>query len=250
MLSWYRKLLSRFAKNGELFSTIEEIIGKPPVDESFYRLAFRHSSASSSRGGLRTNNQRLEFLGDAILGAVVADFLYSRYPKSPEGFLTNMRSKIVSRKHLNHIALKLNLNKLIVKKTARGVQAKSIHGDTLEALIGAVYLDLGYDACHSFILNRIIESHVDLSAIEGRIASHKGAILEWGQKNKRKVRFELTGCYGKSHARQYEISLFIDGELTGTGKGSSKKRAEEDASRVAYKKMKNNELSDAPQTES
>lgn len=245
MLSWLRKLRSRFSKNGELFSRLEEIIGVLPVDESYYRLAFRHSSASRSQGGMRMNNQRLEFLGDAILGAVVADFLYSRYPESPEGFLTNMRSKIVGRKHLNHIALKLNLNKLIVKKTARGVQAKSIHGDTLEALIGAVYLDLGYSTCREFILNRIIESHVDLTTIEGRIASHKGAILEWGQKNKHKVKFELTGCYGKSHARQYEISLFIDDELTGTGKGSSKKKAEEDASRVAYKKLKNNQVEDA-----
>lgn len=242
MFSWLRKLRSRFSKNGELFSTLEDLIGVLPVNESYYRLAFRHSSASRSNGGLRMNNQRLEFLGDAILGAVVADFLYTRYPESPEGFLTNMRSKIVSRKHLNHIALKLNLNKLIVKKTARGVQAKSIHGDTLEALIGAVYLDLGYGTCRNFILNRIIDSHVDLSAIEGRIASHKGAILEWGQKNKRDVRFELTGCYGKSHARQYEISLFIDDELTGTGKGSSKKKAEEDASRVAYKKLHNNQV--------
>ena len=237
MLSWFRKWHSRFSKNGELFSMLEDIIGVFPINESFYHLAFRHSSASRSLGGQRMNNQRLEFLGDALLGAIVADFLYSKYPESPEGFLTNMRSKIVSRKHLNHIALKLNLHKLVVKKTARGVQAKSIYGDTLEALIGAVYLDLGYEPCRNFVLDRIINSHIDLSAIEERIASHKGAILEWGQKNKRRVSFELTGCYGKSHARQYEISLFIDDELMGTGKGSSKKKAEEDASRAVYKKL-------------
>ena len=180
MFLWFRKLRSRFTKNGELFSAITELIGTRPINESYYRLAFRHSSASKTRGGLRMNNQRLEFLGDAILGAVVADFLYDRYPESPEGYLTNMRSKIVSRKHLNHLALRLNLNKLIVKKTARGVQAKSIHGDTLEALIGAVYLDQGYEVCRKFILNKIIDTEVDLSTIEGRIASHKGAILGMG----------------------------------------------------------------------
>lgn len=245
MFLWFRKLRSRRKRNGELFSAIENITGVPPKEEAYYHLAFRHSSASRKTGSLRLNNQRLEFLGDAILGAVVADFLYERYPTSPEGFLTNMRSKIVSRKNLNHVAIRLNLQRLLVKKTAKGVQAKSIHGDTLEALIGAVYLDLGYAQCRNFILEKIISSQVDLSTMEGRVASHKGAILEWGQKHKRQIRFELSGSSGQSHARQYEISLFIDEELISTGKGSSKKKAEEDASRVAYKKVKNNSVEDA-----
>lgn len=240
-----RKLRSRFNRNEELFSAIQEIVGCKPKQESYYQLAFRHSSATRKDGAKRINNQRLEFLGDAILGAVVADFLYEHYPNAPEGFLTNMRSKIVSRKHLNHVAIRLNLQRLVVKKTARGVQAKSIHGDALEALIGAVYLDLGYKQCRGFILNKIILSQVDLSSMEGRIASHKGAILEWGQKNKRIVTFELTGSFGESHARQYEISLFLDGDLMSTGKGSSKKKAEEDAARVAYKKVQNNSSQDA-----
>ncbi len=247
---WFRRLLSSPKNKGGLFSDIESIVGYTPKRESYYLLAFRHSSASRKNGGQRINNQRLEFLGDAILGAVVADFLYERYPNSPEGFLTNMRSKIVSRKHLNHIAIKLNLQRLVVKKTAKGVQAKSIHGDALEALIGAVYLDLGYNRCRSFILDKIIDSQVDLSGLEGRIASHKGAILEWGQKNKRQIRFDLSGSFGESHARQYEISLYVDDELVSTGKGSSKKKAEEDASRVAYKKIHNKSINDAPQTKS
>ena len=244
MFSWLRKAGFRSKKNGELFVTIEKLVGFPPKNASIYQLAFRHSSASRKNGRQRVNNQRLEFLGDAILGAVVAEFLYDKYPDSTEGFLTNMRSKIVSRKHLNHVAIKLNLQKLIVKKTARGVQAKSIHGDTLEALMGAIYLDHGYARCRAFIINKIILAHVDLATLEGRIASHKGAILEWGQKNKKKLRFELTGSFGQSHARQYEISLFLDEELISTGKGSSKKKAEEDAARVAYKKVQNSKVED------
>ena len=246
MFLWFRKLRSRFSKNGELFTAILKITGLPPLEESYYQLAFRHSSASRNNGRQRLNNQRLEFLGDAVLGAVVADFLYEKYPEAPEGFLTNMRSKIVSRKHLNQVGVKMDLHRLLVKKTARGVQAKSIHGDTLEALIGAVYLDHGYSKCRRFILQSVILTQVDLATVEGRIASHKGAILEWGQKSRRKIRFELTGCYGKSHARRYEISLHIDNELVSTGKGSSKKKAEEDAARIAYKKVQNNEFEDAP----
>ncbi len=237
IVRWIKRISSHFRKDGNFFLSISEITGLQPREEKHYRLAFRHSSASRERSGKRLNNQRLEFLGDAILGAVVADYLYQQYPHKGEGFLTSMRSKIVSRRHLNQIGLKLQLNKLLIKKTARTAHAKSIYGDALEALIGALYLDRGYRDCEQFITQRIIRELIDLDNLENRIASHKGAILEWGQKNKKEVNFEITGSYGESHARRYEIALSIDGEVVSTGKGTSKKKAEEDASRIAYKNL-------------
>lgn len=237
MLNWLKKLSSHFVKDGNFFLEIKELTGISPKNEDLYKLALRHSSASHEATGTRLNNQRLEYLGDAILGAVVADFLYESYPGKGEGFLTSMRSKIVSRKHLNQLGLQLNLHKLVVKRTARTAHAKSIYGDALEALLGAIYLDKGYDETKRFIVDRIILDLMDLEAIEGRIASHKGAILEWGQKSKKTIRFDITGCWGESHLRKYEITLLVDNIAISTGNGSSKKKAEEEASRIAYKQI-------------
>lgn len=237
IVNWIKRLSSHFRKDGNFFLAVAEITGQRPNDLRYYQLAFRHSSASRQQKGKKLNNQRLEFLGDAILGAVVANYLYQRYPKAGEGFLTNMRSKIVSRKHLNQLGIKLQLNKLVVKKTSRTANAKSIYGDAFEALIGALYLDKGFAACEEFIEQKVMRDHVSVSELENRIASHKGAILEWGQKNKHEVNFEVTASYGESHARKYEVLLTIDGNEMSTGKGSSKKKAEEDASRAAYKKI-------------
>jgi len=238
MINWIKKLSSRFRKgSGNFFFEIQQLTGFKPIAEEHYKLALRHSSASRENKGTRLNNQRLEYLGDAILGAIVADFLYQQYPDSGEGFLTSMRSKIVSRKHLNQLGVKMGLNKLVVKRTSRTANAKSIYGDALEALIGAVYLDRGFDDTRSFVLSKIIHVHVHLEKLENRIASHKGVLLEWGQKNRRVITFDISGCWGQSHARKYEISLKIDGELISTGQGSSKKKAEEEAARLAYKKV-------------
>ncbi len=234
MIKWFKKISSRFQKDGNFFFEIEKITGFRPRSEAYYELALRHSSASRENRGRKVNNQRLEFLGDAVLGAVVADFLYDQYPAAGEGFLTSMRSKIVSRKHMNQLAIQIGLHKMLVKKTPRNTHAKSIYGDAIEALIGAIYLDRGYDACKTFIEERVLRQQVDLERLENRIASHKGALLEWGQKNKRQIVFEVTGCWGESHARKYEITVLLDGEALGTGKGTSKKRAEEEAARLAY----------------
>lgn len=237
MFNWLRKLSSHFKKDGNFFLELRELTGIIPKNEEYYKLALRHSSASHEGAGSRINNQRLEYLGDAILGAVVADFLYENYPKRGEGFLTSMRSKIVSRKHLNQLGLELNLHKLVVKRTARTAHAKSIYGDALEALLGALYLDKGYEETKKFIIERIILTLMDLDSMESRIASHKGAILEWGQKSKKSIRFDITGCWGESHLRRYEITLIVDNEAISTGNGSSKKKAEEEASRIAYKQI-------------
>lgn len=234
MIRWLKRWSSRPERGGDFFFEIEKITGIRPRQQGYYELAFRHSSVSKENRGRKLNNQRLEFLGDAVLGAVVADFLYEHYPKAGEGFLTSMRSKIVSRKHMNQLAIHIGLHKMLVKRTPKKTHAKSIYGDAIEALIGAIYLDRGYSACQKFIQERILRDHVDLIRLESRIASHKGALLEWGQKNKRSVIFEVTGCWGESHARKYEITVRLDGKEMSRGKGSSKKRAEEEAARQAY----------------
>lgn len=235
MIAWIKKLSSRFKNSGNFFFEIESLSGVKPKHPDHYKLALRHSSASTNQQGEKLNNQRLEYLGDAILGAIVADYLYEKYPKAGEGFLTNMRSKIVSRKNLNHVAVQLGLHKLVVKKTSGKTQAKSIYGDAMEALIGAVYLDRGYQCCKDFVIDKILHERIDIESLERRIASHKGALLEWSQKNRQPVSFKMTGCWGESHARKYEICVTLNSEIISTGKGSSKKKAEEEAARIAYK---------------
>lgn len=236
------KFLARILPARNSFARqILQITGNPPLREQLYHLALRHSSATRQQKGNRLNNQRLEFLGDAVLSAVTAEFLYLRYPQAEEGFLTSMRSKIVSRKHLNQLAQEMGLNKLLVMRHAKGTAARSIYGDALEALIGAVYLDHGYASCRKFILQRIVDQWIDLEDIEGRLASHKGALLEWSQKHRHELLFETAGCYGENHARQYEISLLLNGQPLSSGWGSSKKKAEEDAARKAWKKLMDEE---------
>tara|TARA_R110002096_G_scaffold386418_2_gene580336 strand:+ start:36931 stop:37650 length:720 start_codon:yes stop_codon:yes gene_type:complete len=234
---WIKKLSSLLKKDGNFFFEIEKLTGSLPKKAAPYKLALRHSSASQKWQGTKLNNQRLEFLGDAILGAVVADYLYQKYPKAGEGFLTNMRSKIVSRKNLNSLAVNIGLHKLIVKKTTGKTQAKSINGDAMEALIGALYIDLGYKSCQKFIVEKLLTLELDLQSLEKRISSHKGALLEWGQKNKEFISFKMTGCWGESHARKYEICVLHDGKIISRGGGSSKKRAEEEAAKTAWKKL-------------
>lgn len=239
MLRWIKKLGSRSEKDGNFFFEVKKITGFRVKNGDYYRLAFRHSSASTRDKGMRLNNQRLEYLGDAILGAVVADFLYKEYPKAGEGFLTSMRSKIVSRRHLDNLGHKMGLQKFIIKKVVKGNRPKSITGDTLEALIAAVYLDHGYGRAQSFIIDRILKGeHINLAKLSKKIASHKANLLEWSQKNKRSVSFELTNAWGESHSRKYEICVSIDGEKISTGKGTSKKKAEEEASKLAYQLLK------------
>lgn len=238
MIDLIKRLSSRLNKDGNFFFEIEKLTGFLPKKAAPYKLALRHSSATTSLQGEKINNQRLEYLGDAVLGAVVAHYLYDKYPRAGEGFLTNMRSKIVSRKNLNHIAVQIGLHKLVVKKTSGKTQAKSIYGDAMEALIGAIYIDRGYNYCKRFIIEKLLQEEIDVQSLERRIASHKGALLEWGQKNRRPINFKMTGCWGESHARKYEICVTMDGKILSTGKGSSKKKAEEEAARIAYKIVK------------
>lgn len=209
-----------------------QILGFYPDNIVLYKLAFKHKSVSDSyRGNAKekTNNERLEFLGDAILGAVIAHYLFKRFPYKDEGFLTEMRSKIVSRTHLNKLAIKLGLDEFIQAKTTRG--SKSIHGDTFEALIGAVYIDKGYNTVKGFILNRIIKYHIDIDELEVTEVNYKGKLIDWGQRERRGIKFEVVDEMGRGYGKKYNIQVVIENPrlLGGKGVDFSKKRAEQRA---------------------
>jgi ribonuclease III len=208
--------------------SLKNICGFYPNNIELYKMAFRHSSvAQHIKSGVSNSNERLEFLGDAILGSVVAHFLFTKFPFKDEGFLTKMRSRIVSRQNVNKLAVKLGIESFIMKVNDSRPGFKSLNGDALEALIGAVYLDKGYSVAQDFILNRIVKLHVDLESIEHIDSDFKSKMIEWSQREKKPIRFELVGEEGKGHEKFYTVNLCIDGETAGTGKGFSKKIAEQ-----------------------
>lgn len=201
-------------------------------------MAFRHSSVSKHiKSGVSNSNEQLEFLGDAILGSVVAHFLFMKFPFRDEGFLTKMRSRIVSRQNINKLAVKLGIESFIIKINDAGPGFKSMNGDALEAFIGAIYLDKGYKVAQNFVLNRIIKIHVDLDQVENNDLDFKSKMIEWSQRYKKQMRFELIGEEGKGHEKFYTVNLLISGEINGTGKGFSKKIAEQMAAEVACNKL-------------
>lgn len=228
---------SRLAASGNFLSQIKAITGFRPKNPPLYRLAFRHSSASLELQGQKINNERLEFLGDAILGALVADHLYRRFPHKEEGWLTNMRSKVVSRAQLNKIGQALHLDQLIVQNHTGATQAQSIYGDAFEALIGALYLDRGYEKTRYFIDARLLKDLVDLDSLQTSVMSYKSALLEWAAKQKAPIAFQLISEEGKSHNRQYTVACLHRQSVVGQGQSTSKKKAEEQAAKAAYPQL-------------
>lgn len=222
--------------DGNFSLAIQSIIGQKPHRIELYKLAMVHSSASIEVKGQKKNNERLEFLGDAILGAVVTDYLFDKYPHREEGQLTNIRSKIVSRKHLNAVGKDLGLDTLIEFNPSRGTQAKSIHGDAFEALVGAIYLDLGYQAAKSFLRNQLLQN-LNLEDLSRTLASHKSALLEWGQKNRYQISFKVIKTEGQSHNPLYTVACYRNNEPLGKGQGTTKKKAEEEAARKVFQAL-------------
>lgn len=203
-----------------------------------YKLAFRHKSvAQEVAKGVRNSNERLEFLGDAVLGSVMADFLFRRYPLKDEGFLTQMRSKFVSRANLNKLSQKMGLDKLIEVETDGNNVYRSMNGDAFEAFIGAIYLDRGYEVTRKVILNRIVKYYIDLEELEAREVNFKSKLLELAQKEKKQLEFVVMREKGKGYSKQYVIEARIDGSCLGSGQGFSIKEAEQSASRDAYQKI-------------
>ncbi|PSK99858.1 RNAse III [Cecembia rubra] len=216
------------------------MVGSKPFNLSLYKLALKHTSvAEDTVNGLKISNERLEYLGDAILGAVVAEFLFNKFPFRDEGFLTETRSRMVNREALNQIAIKIGLSKIIEKEfKGKNLSAhKSIYGDTLEAIVGAVYLDRGYDFCKKFILKRII-IHFDVDGIITTTSNFKSKIIEWSQKENKDVDFQTLSVSGNPRFKEFHVHLLVEGEVIAEGKGSTKKKAEQDASKNACEILK------------
>jgi ribonuclease-3 len=217
-----------------LSKLLKRIVGFTPRNHALYQLALVHKSVSFSIfKDFSINNERLEYLGDAVLDAIIAEYLFRKFPEKDEGFLTQMRSKIVNRENLNHIAIKLGIPNIIKTKLS-SENHKSLYGDALEALIGALYLDKGFKKTKEIVLERIIYNHINLSKLQDTESDFKSRIIEWGQKNKKDVSF--TSFEEQSDKNTIFVShLIIVDEIVGRGIGSSKKEAEQSAAKQALK---------------
>lgn len=235
-ISEFSSLLSS-AEDKRLKKSLKKILGFSPKKIHLYRKALQHRSFMQ-HGSTTEDYERLEFLGDAILGAVVAGYLFEKFPDHKEGFLSEVRSKIVNRSNLHSISQKLEIPKMIRHKMESVNLPKSFFGDVLEALIGAVYLDRGYNKAKSFILKKIIQPNIQFEEILNRINSHKAYLHEWAQKNRKNLQFKVLDSWGSSHSLVFEIGCYINDQLISSATGYTKKSAEEEASKLAIEILK------------
>ncbi len=199
-----------------------------------YKLAFRHKSqAEELLNGVRVSNERLEFLGDTVLSAVVADFLFRMFPFKDEGFLTEMRSKIVSRVQLNKLSLRLGIDQLIIHTQEKNNVYRSIKGDAFEAIIGAMYLDKGYTFTRKILINRVIKNNFDLNELINTDSNFKSKLIEWAQKEKKSIEFCVVEEVGTGYHKQYVVDVLVNNEPAGTGRDFSIKGAEQNAAMKA-----------------
>ncbi|HTI59519.1 ribonuclease III [Mucilaginibacter sp.] len=222
--------------NRKYVKSLKNLLGFVPGNLSLYRLAFRHKSvAQNIKKGVKNSNERLEFLGDAVLGSVVAEVLFKQYPYEDEGFLTELRSKIVNRVNLNQLARKLGFDQLIQydTKMVNSTRQSSLLGDAFEALIGAVYLDKGYDFTRNFLINHIIKSHIDIHKLEQTETNFKSKLIEWCQRHGKDITFELIGNQEGESNKLFTVQAIIEGEIMGSGKEFNKKNAEKLAAEKA-----------------
>jgi len=227
----------------EFYAFLKATTGFSHLKLKLYDLAFIHRSASyANMLGQPVNNERLEYLGDAVLGTIVADYLYNRFPGRDEGFLTQMRSRIVNRSFLTQLTFKLGLNRFVNSNTNSVNDSSHIYGDVFEAFIGAIYLDTGYQGAKHFLIKKVLSLHVDIEELERSDNNYKSQLIEWGQKNKRDVEFDTHESNESGHHYLPFISVIrIDGQVVGTGEGYSKKEAQQNS---ACKALANLEIGD------
>lgn len=230
MTGFFKLLTISFSPDKKLYYSLKNILGFYPDNIALYKQAFRHSSvANEIKEGFKDSNERLEFLGDAILGAVISEYLFKTLPYKDEGVLTKMRSKIVSRFSLNQLSVKLGIN-MFIEKNINGSTSHSISGDAFEALIGAIYIDKGYEIITQFILDRIVRNHIDLNELENKETDFKSKLVEWAQKEKKDLKFSLVEEIGSGNDKQYVVQIIFDNVVFGKATHYSKKRAEQLAS--------------------
>lgn len=226
---------SHSKQDGDFFLGITRILGFKPKNLEIFKKAFLHRSANKKdKNGNPMNYERLEFLGDAMLGTIISRHLYNEVPNGDEGYLTKMRSKIVSRDHLNELGKDFNLIKFVESRIPKTHFGDNIHGNVFEALVGAIYLDRGYNYCEKFIHNRVIDPYVDIEQLEGKVISYKSLVIEWCQKQKKAFNYNVYEDTGNDSLKHFAVKLSIGNNVVAKARATSKKKAEERASKRAY----------------
>jgi len=221
----------------ELARKLYSVLGYMPRRLSIYRLAFYHKSMKNSENiQSNYNNERLEYLGDALLSTIVAEYLFKKYPNQNEGFLTKMRSKIVKRKSLNHLAEKMGLD-LILSNYSQGRMSNAMMGNALEALIGAIYLESGYRFTKSYVINKILRRYIDIHHLESVDDNFKSRLLEYCQKNGHNIDFRLINKYKHEKRDRFKVAIVLNGEEVAFGDDFNKKSAEQAASKIALNEL-------------
>jgi ribonuclease-3 len=221
-----------FHPDKDLARRLKQLIGFVPVHLSLFKLAFFHKSTFTSRDYAVANNERLEFLGDAVLSTIVGEYLFKKYPTSDEGFLTKMRSKIVKRNSLDEIADKMGLDLFLANYNQTRL-SKSMLGNALEALVGAVYIEVGYEKTKTYVIRRILRKYLNIHDLESYDDNYKSQLLEWCQKNGHSIEYKVVAKYKSEKRDKFKVAVFVDGKKYGTADDFNKKSAEQLASERA-----------------
>ena len=235
-----RRIYNRFfSSEKELVTRLRRLLGFTPAYLNVFKLAFSHKSSNDNNrqqpyGG--QNNERLEYLGDAVLGTIVAEYLYKKYPTADEGFLTKMRSKIVKRKSLNAIGYDMGLDEILSTYNNTRI-ARSMLGNAVEALVGAVYVERGYVGTTHFVVQRMLRNYVDIDTLETYDDNYKSQLLEHCQKNGQKVDYEILKRFKQDKRDRFRVAVTINGRRMAVGEDYNKKSAEQQASRRALKDL-------------
>lgn len=213
------------------------ILGYVPNDIQLYRMAMTHSSASSSGSKKLGCNERLEFLGDAVLSSIISDYLYSNFVKEREGFLSKSRSNLVCRETLNELALEIGIDRFLEACGLPHQHNHYVFGNALEALIGAIYIDKGYKQCRRFLLDRVFSRHLNLESLVRADKNHKSRLIEWTQKTHKSIEFKLVSEELRKEGAFFISEVYIDDVLCGVGDGFSKRESQQKAARLAISKL-------------
>jgi ribonuclease-3 len=226
----------------EFSSRLKKIFGFRPGNLKLYEIAFIHRSATFTLpDGKKVNNERLEYLGDAIISAILSDYLFEKFPDASEGFMTKIRSRIVNRDVLNQLAVSMGINKILISNINSIHPTRNLYGDALEALIGSVFLDKGFKKTKKIFIKNILNKYLDIENIISTDTDYKSLVFEWVQKNKSNLIFTYNEEYDFNMKKSiFSTTLIIDRQEMGVGQGSSKKEAEQEAASQAWKRLKDN----------
>ncbi len=236
-MRFIRRLYNRyFHEDRDLARRLRTLLGFTPIHLQLFKLAFYHKSTFTTRDYAISNNERLEFLGDAVLSTIVGEYLFKKYPNSDEGFLTKMRSKIVKRNSLDEIGDKMGLDMYLSSYNQTRL-SKSMLGNSLEALVGAIYIELGYEKTRVYVINRILRKYLNIHELEQYDDNFKSQLLEWCQKNGHQIDYKVLTKYKSDKRDKFKVAVYVDGKKVGTADDFNKKSAEQLASERAMSAM-------------